>query len=214
MNTNNNQLQELILKLEQRKVLKNKTLKQALLEIDRKDFVLDSYKELAYVDEALPIGFGQTISQPYTVIFMLELLEVKIGYNILEVGYGSGWQTALLAYLVGERGHIFAVEVLTELCKFGRNNLSKYPHLIKRISFYCRNAKYGLPKVARKINGFDRIICAASVNRVPINWKQQLKVGGILVYPSQNSIYKEIKKSENKFTIEEHYGFSFVPFIE
>lgn len=208
------QLHDLILALEQRGVLKNQIIKDALLKVNRYDFVLDKYKEFAYTDEALPIGFGQTISQPYTVVFMLELLDVKARYKILEIGYGSCWQTALLAEIVGEGGHIYAMELVPELCEFGKNNIRKYPELKKRVSFYCRNAKNGLPTIAKNIGGFDRIISAASVETAPTSWKKQLKIGGILVYPSRNSIYKEVKEDRHKFKIKEYPGFSFVPFVE
>ncbi len=208
------ELIKLVSALEERGVLKDKRIKKALLEVDRRDFVSERYKEFAYNDEALPIGFNQTISQPYTVVFMLELLRVKLANKIFEIGYGSCWQTALLAELVGERGHIYAVELIPELSIFGKTNLNKYPKLQQRVSLFCQNAKDGLSEIAEEIGGFDRIVCAASVDTVPVSWKKQLKVGGVLVYPSHNSIYKVIKEGKIEFKTEEYPGFSFVPFIE
>ena len=79
--------------LERKGVLKSKRIVDALLAVDRVDFVPGHMRDLVYADEALPIGYGQTISQPYTVVFMLELLGVRAGDIVFEVGYGSGWQT-------------------------------------------------------------------------------------------------------------------------
>ena len=88
---------------------------EAFKAIDRADFVPEKYKSEAYVNAPLPIDFGQTISQPLTVAFMLELLEPKAGEKILDVGCGSGWVSALLAQIVGEQGKIIAIERIPEL---------------------------------------------------------------------------------------------------
>src|SRR3989344_1328532 len=81
-------------------VLKSRGIIEAFQRVDRADFVPDEFRDSAYVDEPLPIGYGQTISQPWTVAFMLELLAPEGGESILDIGSGSGWQTALLAYIV------------------------------------------------------------------------------------------------------------------
>lgn len=189
-------------------------IRRALETVDRADFVPDSTKHFAYADEALPIGFGQTISQPYTVVFMLERLDVQEGDAVLEIGYGSGWQTALLAHLVGTGGKVHAMELVPELCGFGKENVGKYPELSKRVSLYCENASGGLPDSAKKIGGFDRIIAAAEARKVPATWRVQLKAGGVLVYPQEGSLFKETKNDKGEFDLEEYPGFAFVPFIE
>ena len=102
-------MEELIRWLEGRGVLRSPRLKAALQAVDRADFIPPDLRAAAYLDEPLPIGQGQTISQPYTVVFMLEALGVAPGHRVLEIGYGSAWQTALLAYLVGDQG-VFALE--------------------------------------------------------------------------------------------------------
>ena len=102
--------------------LKTPEIIDAFQKIDRKDFVSDEYKDRAYVNAPLPIGYGQTISQPLTVAFMLELLQPEKGNKILEIGSGSGWQTALLARVVGDEGRVFAIELIPELEQFGRKN--------------------------------------------------------------------------------------------
>jgi protein-L-isoaspartate(D-aspartate) O-methyltransferase len=207
-------MQELVYDLKYKGVLRSKNIEKALLKIDRAFFIPENLKTFAYDDTALPIGEGQTISQPYTVVFMLELLQVREGMNILEVGYGSGWQTALLADLVGKEGAVYSMEIIPELSRYGAVNISNYSYLEKRVEFYCRNAISGLPEVSESIGGFDRIICAAELKVVPLPWRDQLRTNGILVYPKGNSIYKEIKLENGKFDKEYHSGFAFVPFIE
>lgn len=190
--------QELIDHLINTGVLKSENIKKALEEADRINFVGESNEDYAYYDDALPIGHGQTISQPLTVVFMLELLDPKEGNIILDVGSGSGWQSCLLASIVGESGQVHAIEIVPEIFKLGKSNCEKLPALAKRISFYRQNAKIGLTEVAQSTGGFDRIICAADVSQVPQSWRDQLKVGGIMVYPKDRGIYKEIKTSENE----------------
>lgn len=193
-------------------VLKSKSIEQALRAVDRIDFVPKKLSALAYEDESLSIGYGQTISQPYTVVFMLELLEVKEGQRVMDVGYGSGWQTALLSYIVGVHGHVYAFEIIKELCKFGKNNIEKYPALAKRISLLCKSADTEL--VDCGIGSLDRIIVAADVKRVPSSWRDSLVIGGIMVYPHEEGIYKEIKNPDGTFTKSEFFGFIFVPFVQ
>ncbi|MDP3901243.1 MAG: methyltransferase domain-containing protein [bacterium] len=200
--------------LEREGVLRSPMVRDAFSRVDRKDFVPRDFLIRAYDDVALPIGAGQTISQPYTVAFMLEHLAVKRGDHVMDVGHGSGWQSALLAHIVGERGAVYAIELVPELCQLGKANASKYPELQERITFYCQNAAPGLPEEAKRVGGFDAIIAAAEVPQVPEAWREQLKVGGRLVYPKGNSVFKEVKKDEGAFSKEEYHGFVFVPFIE
>lgn len=201
-------------------VLKTPHIIDAFCKIDRADFVPENFKMHAYVDEALPIGHGQTISQPYTVAFMLELLMPKAGDKILEIGYGSGWQTAILAEIVGNQvsdycGMVYAIEIIKELCQFGKENINKYSFIKKGIvKTYCADAEFGLPKIARKIGGFDKIIVAAALTEDPPDaWKKQLKIGGVMVLPIMNSLWRFVKKSDDKFDAKEFPGFSFVPFV-
>ncbi len=202
-------MEELVRNLKNSGVLKTAQLVEAFLKVDRKDFVPENLKDLAYVDEALPIGESQTISQPYTVAFMLELLEPRSGETIMDVGYGSGWTTALLAHIVGPNGKVYAFERVPELCDFGEKNVSKYPDLRKRIIFNCRDASTGVSG-----EKFDGIIVAAEVLEVPGAWREQLKIGGRLVYPRGGAVFKEVKKDENNFLVEKYPGFVFVPFIK
>ena len=190
--------------------LKTPRLIEAFEKIDRKDFVPEEIKNEAYINSALLIGHGQTISQPLTVAFMLELLQPEEGNRIMEIGSGSGWQTALLASVVGDKGRVLAVELIPELCIFGKKNVSKYDFVKSGIvKFFCFNAVKGLPEEAP----FDRIISAASAEEVPKAWKEQLKIGGRMVLPIKDAVHLLIKKGENEFEEQVFPGFVFVPFI-
>lgn len=207
-------LEQLIASLKEKEVLRSAEIERALRKIDRAKFVPPGYADVAYEDVPLSIGVGQTISQPYTVVFMLELLGPKKGEHIMDVGSGSGWQTALLAELVGPEGKIYAIEIVPELCVMQENNIAQFPGLGQRISFYCQNAAGGLPDVAHETGGFNAIIAAAEVHEVPLLWRQQLKVGGRLVYPKAGSIFFEIKNADGTFEADAHPDFAFVPFVE
>src|SRR5512145_810927 len=115
-------LEDLIQELKSKRVLNDSRFQAAFRKVDRALFVPGEFVPSAYIDQALPIGPAQTISQPYTVVFMLEQLKAEPGQQILDIGYGSGWQTALLAELVGPSGHVYGMEVAPEVCDFGRKN--------------------------------------------------------------------------------------------
>lgn len=205
---------ELVKELKVRGVLKTPAIVRAFSAVDRADFVTEGQKFFAYADEPLPIGEGQTISQPYTVAFMFELLAPKAGEHIFDVGHGSGWSSALLAHIVGEKGKVYAMEIIPSLCRFGKGNVKKYPELAEHIEFFCKSAENGLPKIAKESGGFDGIIAAAEVSEVPSAWREQLKTRGRLVYPKDGSLWKETKQKDGSFEKEETPGFIFVPFVE
>ena len=185
---------------------------RAFEKIKRKDFLPAKIKDLADLNEALPIGFGQTISQPLVVAFMLEKLNPQEGNKILDIGSGSGWTTALLAEIVGKKGKVIGVELIPELAEFGRNNVSKYNFVKEgRVEIVCADGSKGYPKQAP----FDRILCSAAVqNELPEAWKKQLKIGGRIVTPIRSSIWVFLKKSNEEFEEKEFPGFAFVPLIE
>jgi len=200
--------------------LKTPEIIQAFRKIKRIDFLPEELKNLSKVNEALPIGYGQTISQPSVVAFMLELLQPKAGEKILDVGSGSGWTTALLAYLVSEqsknpkaktKGKVVAVDVIPELVEFGRKNVEKYNFIKKGIvEFVCADGSKGYPREAP----FDKILASASAKRIPEAWKEQLRIQGRIVSPVGNSIFLLKKTSEKEFQEIEYPGFVFVPLIE
>ena len=163
-------------------------------------------EDLAELNQAIPIGYGQTISQPLTVAFMLEQLQPESGDKILDVGSGSGWTSALLGQIVGPKGKVIAIEAIPELKEFGEEN-NKWGQAL----FILGDGSKGYEKEAP----YDKILCsAAAQERVPDAWKKQLKVGGRIVAPVGSSIWLLIKKSETDFEATEHPGFAFVPLVE
>ena len=205
--------------------LKTPRIIEAFRKIKRVDFLPKDMKDLAEVNGALSIGYGQTISQPLVVAFMLELLQPKPGDKILDIGSGSGWTSALLAHIVsgGElneklkmkneklSGKIIAIDIVPELVEFGRKNIAKYNFLEKGIAeFICINGSKGYKKEAP----FDKILCSAEAREVPQAWKDQLKVGGRIVTPIGSSIWLFVKKSSQQFQEKEYPGFVFVPLVE
>lgn len=191
--------------------LKTPEIIKAFKKIDRADFVLPEYKNYAYDNEPLPIGFGQTISQPLTVAFMVEALLPKKGEKILEIGAGSGWQTAILSEIAGEKNSVVAIELISELAQMARENVGKYSFIkkgwVKIVNFNGSNGyKLEAP--------FDKIISgAAAFKKIPGAWMAQLKIGGRIVSPVDRSVIIIDKLSENKFSQTEYHGFVFVPLI-
>ena len=202
-------------------VLKTPLIIDAFLNIDRIKFVPDAAKQWAYIDQPLSIAGGQTISQPYTVAFMLELLQPQPGEKILDIGAGSGWQTSLLAHIVssGEGGgKVLAVEIVPELCKLGKKNVGQFNFVEKGIvRWLCGDAskKETFEPAEDEISErVDKIIAAAALDaRIPQTWKDMLKIGGKIVVPIGNSIWLFIKKDKDDFESVEHSGFVFVPFV-
>ena len=142
--------------------LKSQNIIEAFFAIDRKDFVVSKYKDDTYSNIPLSIGFGQTISQPLTVAFILELLQPQAGEKILDIGSGSGWTSALLAHIVSQKpeGKVVAIERISELKKFGERNIAKYNFIKKGvIKFICSDGSQGYEKEAP----FDKILCSATV---------------------------------------------------
>ncbi len=192
--------------------LKTSNIIDAFRKIKRKDFLPEESKDLSELNEALPIGFGQTISQPLVVAFMLEQLQPRQGDKILDIGTGSGWTTALLAEIVGSKGKVIAIEVIPKLKEFGEKNVAKYNFLEKGlVEFICADGSKGYEKEMP----YDKILASASAQeKIPYAWKQQVKIGGRIVTPIGSSIWLFIKKSEKEFKEQEYPGFAFVPLIE
>jgi protein-L-isoaspartate(D-aspartate) O-methyltransferase len=191
--------------------LKTGIIIDAFSEIDRIEFVPADFETEADANIPLPIGHGQTISQPLTVAIMFELLDPQRGQNILDVGSGSGWTTALLSYIAGAKGKVTALERIPELCEKGEANTDKYGYVKKGIAeFHCINGSEGFPPNAP----YDRILVSASGEEVPGDLKSQLKTGGKIVIPVNNDIWYLEKKGEDDFYKEEYPGFSFVPLIK
>lgn len=208
--------------------LKTPRIIEAFRKIKRVDFLTKESDGLAEMNTALPIGFGQTISQPLVVAFMLEELDPQPGHKILDIGSGSGWTTALLAHIVSQnrnsktKGKVIAIEIIPELVEFGKQNVFKYNFIEKEIvEFICADGSKGYPNITPRpefAEGFDRILASASAEKVPQEWRDQLKIGGKIVTPVGTSIWVLVKNppggGRKEFEEIEHPGFVFVPLIE
>jgi protein-L-isoaspartate(D-aspartate) O-methyltransferase len=198
----------LIASMIEKGALKSPQIIEAFEKIDRKNFIPEEFRDHIYIDRPLPIGKEQTISQPSTVAFMLEHLEPKKGDKILDIGSGSGWTTALLCHIVGKEGSVLGLERVDELVEKGQNNIAKL-----NLGEHCRIQKAG---DALGVPGeqFDKILVSASAEEIPEELFAQLKVGGILVIPVRNSIFRFKKLSDTKVEAQEFPGFVFVPLIK
>ena len=207
--------EELIKNLIDDQYLKTPIIIEAFKAIDRQDFVPENLKSAAYLNQALPIGEEQTISQPLTVAFMLELLEPGTGDKILDVGTGSGWQAALLSYIVSKndkegKGEVISIERIEFLKQMAETNIAKYNFLEKGIvKIIYGDGSKGYSQAAP----YDKIIAAASGNILPQAWKEQVNIGGRIVVPINSSIWVFDKVGDNKFEKKQYFGFSFVPLI-
>jgi len=188
-------------------VLKTPAIIEAFKAVDRRDFVSTEYADSTYGDYPLSIGHGQTISQPYTVAFMLELLEPRIGERILDVGSGSAWTTALLAHIVTPRGHVWGIELVPELVEFGQHNIARYANT--HVEIQQAKDELGLSEHAP----FDKILVSAGDANLPKQLVDQLKIGGSMVIPIESAVWKVVRTGETETETEKYEGFAFVPLI-
>lgn len=165
---------ELIEHLKQQKMLWSKKVESALKKVPRENFLPLKMRGIAYEDAPLPIGSGQTISAPHMVAVMSELLDVKNGQKILEIGTGSGYQAAVLSVL-NSKGKIYTVEVLPELAGYAKEKLGDY----KNVFVFSGDGSLGLPEYAP----YNRIIATAGCPGIPKPWINQLRNGGKLIAP-------------------------------
>ena len=185
----------------------DKNVLEAIKIIPRHLFLNSSFDDFAYQDKAFPIGAGQTISQPYTVAFQSQLLEIKKGHKILEIGTGSGYQTAVLCAM---GANVYSVERQNELFKQTTVLLPKLGIRPKHLSF--GDGYKGLPNHAP----FDSIIVTAGAPIIPKPLMAQLKIGGRLVIPLGEDIQVMtvlIRKNETQFEKHEFGEFRFVPLL-
>ena len=180
----------------------------ALAAVPRKDFLPPPLRAQAARDEPLPIGYGATNSQPWTVRFMLELLHVQPGNKVLDVGAGSGWTTALLAQLTGHTGAVVGVEIIPELVEQGRANMS--PDLTWAHIEQADPNRLGSPAG----EPYDRILVSADAGMIPVELEDQLSVGGRMVVPADGVMWI-IDRDRAGFHREPVFGyrFGFVPLI-
>lgn len=189
------------------KGISDEAVLDAMGRVPRHLFMDSSFINFSYTDKAFPIAAGQTISQPYTVAFQTELLEVKRHQKVLEVGTGSGYQTAVLLEL-GAR--VYTIERQRQLFLEVQKTLT--PLNYKPVYFYGDGYE-GLPPYAP----FDRILITAAASEIPQQLLDQLSIGGILVVPegdrSGQKMVRVIRQSKTGFDRSEHGYFSFVPLL-
>jgi len=185
--------------------LKTKEIINAFKKVPRQDFVPSKFKKYAYIDEPLPTLKGQTISQPATIATMTEALKPKKDDKILEIGAGSGYQSAILSEIVGSGGKVITIEILKELYKYAKEKLSKY----KNVMIIYGDGSLGYEQE----KPYDGIIVTASAPCVPEPLKEQLKIGGRLVIPVGVYAQKMLLLTKTKRGFEEtDLGyFMFVP---
>jgi protein-L-isoaspartate(D-aspartate) O-methyltransferase len=180
-------------------------LDNAFRAVARRNFLPPDKQQLADIDMPLSIGYDQTNSQPSTVRRMLEWLNIQPGQTILDVGSGSGWTTALLAYIAGPSGRVDAVELVPQLREFGEANCQATG--VTNAHFYAAGKIFGLPEKAP----YDRILVSARADTLPPELIEQLRPGGKLVIPVGDSIIVVTKNSDGTTSRQSHGGYAFVP---
>lgn len=190
-----------------RKGIKNKDVLEAIGKVPRHLFMDSSFVKFAYKDQAFPISSGQTISQPYTVAFQTELLDIKKGNKVLEIGTGSGYQAAVILEM-GAR--VYSIERHKSLYLAAKARLPKFGY---NPQLFYGDGYLGLPTYAP----FDKLLITAAIDKIPEVLLEQLKVGGKLIAPvgSENTQHMTcVEKVNNKdFTKTKHGLFVFVPML-
>jgi len=190
------------------KGIRNEDVLEAMDKVPRHLFMDSSFINFSYTDKAFPISAGQTISQPYTVAFQTELLEVKPHLKVLEIGTGSGYQTAVLLEL-GAR--VYTIERQKQLFLDAQKTLTPLNY---KPTFFYGDGYEGVPAYAP----FDRILVTAAAPEIPKKLLKQLCSGGILVIPEGGSAGQKMirieKVSDKEFKRSEHGHFSFVPLLK
>ena len=191
-----------------RKGISDQDVLDAMMKVPRHLFMESGFVTFAYRDQAFPIGAGQTISQPYTVAFQTQLLQVKKLEKVLEIGTGSGYQTAVLLEMGAK---VYTIERQRELYLFAQKMLFSLGY---KPNMYFGDGYEGQPA----FSPFDKIIVTAAAPEIPEKLLQQLKVGGRLVIPvgeshSQRMMLVE-KTGEDSYNKTEHGAFIFVPMLK
>lgn len=196
-----------ILKFEKR--ILTKEVENAFLETPRELFITDEIKKYAYVDSPLEIGDGQTISAPHMVAIMVEALDLKKGQKVLEIGSGSGYHAAIVAKLVGEKGHVYTVERFKNLAEKAKGNLKNAN--ISNVTVETGDGSEGLIKYAP----YNRIYVTCAAPDIPKPLIDQLKKGGKLMVPVgyRYCNLELLEKKDNKISIKDLGGCAFVPLV-
>lgn len=184
-------------------------IERAMRAVPRREFLPRSQRPFAGQDQPLPIGRGQTSSQPTTVAAMLRLLRVPLGARVLDVGSGSGWSTALLAFLTGPHGYVLGVERDERLAGWGAANVERTGMTWAQVV----RAEPGVLGVPRE-HGWDRILVSASAPALPRALVAQIGYGGRMVIPVRTSLLLIERLPDGRTRATDHGGYRFVPLIE
>lgn len=201
-------MRQKLVKILQDKGITDKRVLESIAIVPRHLFMDSGFIDFAYQDKAFPIAAEQTISQPYTVAFQTELLQLNEGEKVLEVGTGSGYQTAVLIAL---KAQVYSIERQQELFRKSKLFLPKLGYHAKSLVF--GDGYKGIPEFAP----FDKIIVTAGAPNIPKTLLGQLKIGGRMVIPVGEEIQTMmviIRKSETEFEKQEHGSFRFVPLLK
>jgi protein-L-isoaspartate(D-aspartate) O-methyltransferase len=179
----------------------------SMLNVPREKFIREKYRHLAYADSPVGIGFGQTISQPYTVAYMTHLLDLKRSDKVLEIGTGSGYQAAILSLLAE---WVYTIEINNDLAREAQTRLNKLGY--KNVTVKVGTGEFGW----QEHSPFDAIIITAQLEEVPDELFDQLNMGGRLVAPvgsRDSQVMTRFTKSAAGMKKEEFQKYVFVPFI-
>lgn len=201
-------MRKMLAKLIEEKGITDKRVLQAISKVPRHLFMDSGFVDFAYQDKPFPIAADQTISQPFTVAFQTELLQLEDGEKVLEVGTGSGYQTAVLIEL---KAKVYSIERQQELFRKTKLMLPKMGYHAKQLVF--GDGYKGIQEHAP----FDKIIVTAGAPTIPKTLLSQLKIGGRMVIPVGEEIQTMlvvIRKSDTEFEQEEHGSFRFVPLLK
>ncbi|WP_040161463.1 protein-L-isoaspartate O-methyltransferase family protein [Nigerium massiliense] len=181
-------------------------VRAALDAAPRERFLRAQDRPFAHIDAPLSIGHGVTNSQPSTVFAMLELLDVRPGQRVLDVGAGSGWTTALLAELVGPSGRVVGVERIPELIPPAIEALTPWPQASVQLA---DDGVLGVPEAGP----YDRILVSAMADDLPGFLVAQLVVEGVMVIPVRDEMRRVVRRAGGGTQVSEHGLYSFVPLI-
>ena len=206
------QREELIESLVRWGYIKKPEIIEVFKKVPRHEFVPADIRKYAYIDQPLPIGYGQTISAPSMIAIMLDALDLKPGQKVLEIGTGSGYNASLIAELVGPEGKVFTIERIAKLADFGRANLKKTGY--ERVHVVVGDGTCGYKKEAP----WDRILVTACAPELPKPLVEQLKIGGKLAVPvGSHYMFQTLlvaeKRGEKEISVRECGGCSFVPLV-
>lgn len=211
----------LVRRLKEQGIVRSKSVELSFLNVPREEFVWPDNKSQAYLDMPLPLGYtGQTISAPHMIAIMLERLNLKKGEYVLEIGTGSGYNAALMAYIITEgkkekKGKVITIERIKELVIFAENNIKRINYS-EYVEVVHGDGSVGYPPYEdREI--YDKIIITAAAPRFPKILINQLKVGGIILAPLgdlfSQTLTKGIKRPDGTIEIKEDVECIFVPLI-